>query len=231
MPRIFIFHRPLLIVNAVCHILSIGIFLEFIKLIHYSHHETTNVTIRLKGDTVERTVSLDDNANFMVGLSGWTLILDSNITLKGRPENYRPLVQVEGGNALVMNEGARISSSSSSGVYVSDGGTFTMSGGAISVNSSFSNGGGVYVFGTFNMSGGAISVNSSFSNGGGVYVGSGLYPKRCKIIWATRCMYMAIRVILQSAGKLPRGRGLILIRGLTARLGVILRNNSARMCR
>jgi hypothetical protein len=53
MPRLFIFHRPFLIVNAVCHILSIGIFIELIKLIHYNG----NCFVEQKnGDVVRKTV-------------------------------------------------------------------------------------------------------------------------------------------------------------------------------
>jgi hypothetical protein len=136
----------------------------------YSDREMTNVTIRLKGDTATRTLSRKGEGPMFVVESGFTLILDRNITLAGR-------VIVRGG-ALQMNEGASISG----GVYVGSG-TFTMSGGAISGNSatstSSSYGGGVYVgSGTFTMSGGTIAGNSStstssYSNssyGGGVYV-------------------------------------------------------------
>ena len=50
-------------------------------------------------------------------------------------------------------------------VYVDDGGTFDMTGGAIAGNS----GTGVYVKGTFNMTGGSISGNTA-NYGGGVYI-------------------------------------------------------------
>ncbi|GBU28757.1 hypothetical protein R84B8_02319 [Treponema sp. R8-4-B8] len=54
------------------------------------------------------------------------------------------------------------------GVYVAEGGTFTMYGGQIVYNSA-SSGGGVYNLGTFNMYGGGIHDNFNTSNGGGVY--------------------------------------------------------------
>ena len=53
-------------------------------------------------------------------------------------------------------------------VYVDDGGTFDMTGGAIAGNS----GTGVYVKGTFNITGGSISGNTA-NYGGGVYVNGG----------------------------------------------------------
>ncbi|MDR0475685.1 MAG: hypothetical protein LBH43_18700, partial [Treponema sp.] len=49
MPRLFIFHRPFLIVNAVCHILSIGIFIELIKLIHYIQYPAKSLVARPLG--------------------------------------------------------------------------------------------------------------------------------------------------------------------------------------
>jgi hypothetical protein len=62
------------------------------------------------------------------------------------------------------------------GVYVA-GGTFTMSGGAVSSNQSTSNyGGGVYVAsGAFNMSGNAAVTGNQATTGGGVYVYDGSF--------------------------------------------------------
>jgi uncharacterized repeat protein (TIGR02543 family) len=141
------------------------------------------VSITLKGDSQERTVSLGSSgALFIIG-SGVTLTLDNNITLQGfNSGNSASLVRVNGG-ALEMKDGSKISSNlnssyssyGSGGVEVSSG-AFTMSGGTISGNTvSYSSygGGGVLVYsGTFTMSGGTISGNTaSYSyGGGGVFV-------------------------------------------------------------
>jgi uncharacterized repeat protein (TIGR02543 family) len=145
------------------------------------------VSITLKGDTAERTVSLSGTGSLFTLDSGATLILDNNITLQGQDENTDSLVQVNRGGTLVMNAGSKItgnriapsdSSSRGGGVYVSYNATFTMTGGTISGNTALSTtlsyGGGVYAMGTFTMTGGTISGNFAiattlFSSGGGVY--------------------------------------------------------------
>ncbi|GHT96350.1 hypothetical protein FACS1894141_6410 [Spirochaetia bacterium] len=146
------------------------------------------VTITLRGGSSERTVSLNSVGSLFTVRSGVTLVLDSNITLRGISgitKNTTSLVSVSGGT-LVMNDGSKItgntnrSSSTSSpsyggGVYVGNG-VFTMTGGIISDNTVdcvyAAYGGGVYVDnGTFTMSGGIISNNeasSQSSSGGGV---------------------------------------------------------------
>jgi uncharacterized repeat protein (TIGR02543 family) len=76
--------------------------------------------------------------------------------------------EVSGNNATATNK-----NSSGGGVSVASGGAFPMSGGGeVSGNeatASIANGGGVYVGGTFKMSGGAVSGNTA-TNGGGVFV-------------------------------------------------------------
>jgi hypothetical protein len=143
-----------------------------------SYANRNNITIILKGTGGERVVSLSDSGSLFTIESGVTLILDSDITLKGHGSNNRDLIQVNSNGTLNMKAGAKItgnkslfSSNNSSGVYV-NGGTFIMDGGEISGNTS-SVGGGVYVrnSGTFTMDGGEISGNTS-SAGGGVYVGT-----------------------------------------------------------
>jgi uncharacterized repeat protein (TIGR02543 family) len=63
------------------------------------------------------------------------------------------------------------------GVYVSQGGTFNMSGKAIiSGNTATSNGGGVHVIVRFTMTGGEISHNTA-KCGGGVYINGGTFTK------------------------------------------------------
>jgi len=168
-----------------------------------SYSGKSNITLRIK-NTVMRTVTLSsDGTLFTVG-SGVTLILDSNITLKGRnnsnnSNNIYGLVRVNSNGTLIMNAGTKITGNtnkSSSYYYYAYGGgvsviggTFTMNGGEISgntasnsYNSTDSNcayGGGVYVDGgTFTMNDGKISGNtaSAFSASSNYkYGGGGVY--------------------------------------------------------
>jgi len=149
--------------------------------------EKSNIIIRLEGIGSERTVSLSSNGSLFTVGSDVTLILDNNITLKGRSNNITSLVFVDSGGALEMKTGAKITgntyfgiSSYGGGVYVRNSGTFTMRGGEILGNTSsysssysdpysynyvFSYGGGVYLDGgTFTMSNGKISGNTSHSS-------------------------------------------------------------------
>jgi hypothetical protein len=112
----------------------------------------SNVTVILFGGDSEKTLSLTGSVSgslFTIP-SNATLVLDKNITLKGKIDNYYPLVYVSG--TLEMRDGSKITGNTN---------------GSTSSYSPF--GGGVFVNGTFNMKGGEISNNSA-SNGGGVYV-------------------------------------------------------------
>jgi hypothetical protein len=129
----------------------------------------TGITLTLKGDTAERVVQLSEPGSLFRVNNGITLILDQNITLRGRFENNASLVDVYSNGALEMKAGAKITGNTTGGVFVA-GGTFTMSGGKINGNTTFSEGGGVNVnSGTFTMSNGEISGNTA-SRGGGVYI-------------------------------------------------------------
>ena len=138
----------------------------------------SNISIQLKGiGSSDRVIELASNDSyvslFTIG-NGVTLILDSDIALFGKYDssNGRSLITVNPGGSLILNQGAKISGNTGSGVSV--GGTFTMNGGEISGNS-----GGVsvgeYYYGytsrTFIMNGGKISGNT----GSGVYVQSGTF--------------------------------------------------------
>jgi len=138
-----------------------------------------NISIILKGDTQERTVTLSGNGSLFTINSGVTLILDDNITLKGHDSNDASLVKVHSGGTLEMNDGSKITGNTNNsgndggGVTVGwGGGTFNMKGGTISDNVVLSDGsgGGVSVSGsgsTFTMSGGIISGNKAPTWGGG----------------------------------------------------------------
>jgi hypothetical protein len=138
----------------------------------------TGVILTLKGDAAERVIQLKEPGSLFMVNGGITLILDQNITLRGRSDNNAPLAYVVYGGTLEIKAGAKITGNtgyaSGGGVYVSSSGTFTMSGGNISGNTASSFGGGVYVSssGTFTMNGGNICGNTASSFGGGVYVSS-----------------------------------------------------------
>jgi len=133
-----------------------------------------DVTITLKGIGGEKVISLSgDGPLFTLGYRV-TLVLDENITLKGKTDNTDSLVKVTGLGKLVMEQGSKITGNTApngGGVYLYSG-TFTMNGGTITGNTATDYGGGVYIYGgagIFTMSGGNISLNKA-KRGGGVYV-------------------------------------------------------------
>jgi uncharacterized repeat protein (TIGR02543 family) len=138
-----------------------------------------NITVILYGRNGEKVVSLKSNgAMFTVG-NCYTLVLDRNITLKGRDNNNNTMIDVESDGKLEMRFGSKITGNNNSGENggaVNALGTFTMNGGKISGNTSRSRAGGVRVGGgSFTMNGGEISGNiakadSINSGGGGVYL-------------------------------------------------------------
>jgi hypothetical protein len=148
---------------------------------------TTSVekTIIIKAGANPRTISNTDDANLFTINSGNTLVLENNVRLDGNAKTGNAVSIYNGGN-LVMKDGSRIEGAGDSGVYIFDGGTFTMSGGVISGNTASNNntygsGGGVNItYGKFMMSGGVISGNTAsnnntYGNGGGVYFFSGAF--------------------------------------------------------
>jgi len=141
-----------------------------------------NLTITLRGDGTIRTVSLAENGSLFDVDSGVTLVLDNNVTLRGRTGNDNSLIHVRTGGTLVMNTGAIITGNTETstvntwggGVMLWDGGTFTMNGGEIT-NNSANAGGGVQAQGTFVMRGGTISDNTARTAGGGVNAARGVF--------------------------------------------------------
>jgi uncharacterized repeat protein (TIGR02543 family) len=165
---------------------------ESINPFNLSYSGKNNITIILRSTGSLRTIDLSSIGSMFTVGNGVTLILDNNITLKGRSGNNTSLVTINSGGTLVMNTGSIITGNSGSGVSVS--GTFTMKNGTISGNTSrgvtlgyngtftMENGtissntnGGVAVSdnSTFTMYGGDISNNTTSTTlyGGGVYAG------------------------------------------------------------
>jgi hypothetical protein len=149
-----------------------------------SYNGSPNIGLTLVGAGAERTISLSANGStFTVG-RGVMLTLGNNVTLQGRSSNTRPLVVVDPGGGLVMNVGSKIKGNKTlfttlaygGGVFVDEGGAFTMNGGEISGNTASGFAGGVCAGGTFTMNGGTISGNESTNNnGGGVSVLAGAF--------------------------------------------------------
>ena len=77
-----------------------------------------------------------------------------------------------GNNAL--GTGSPINSGRGGGVYVNNGGEFTMNGGNIIGNTAKYFGGGVFSKGKFTMNGGNITGNTAGGHGGGIYLGEEL---------------------------------------------------------
>jgi hypothetical protein len=143
--------------------------------------DTANAVITLVGKN-PTTISLTGTGN-LFNITAGELILDNNITLKGVATNTASMILVNSASAsLTMKAGAAISGNQKSsnyggGVFVDNGGSFTMEGGTISGNSA-DVGGGIYIKsgGSFTMRGGTISGNITDSGtkaGGGVCVGDG----------------------------------------------------------
>jgi len=139
----------------------------------------TDITIILKGTDKAQTITISHDSSSFSVRPGITLILDNNITLRGRNDNIMPLVIVRG--FLIMKSGSAITGNNNTngpggGVSVGEGGIFTMEGGKIFDNTCVKYGGGVAVSGIFDMKGGIISGNTTQFGGGGVAVdNSGIF--------------------------------------------------------
>jgi hypothetical protein len=139
--------------------------------------------ITLVGDNTMRTITLNGNGSlFQIFYA--TLTLGNNITLQGHGANNNPLLFIDSGGGLIMNDGSIITGNTNTsqsipggGGVVVDSGTFTMNGGIISNNHTHENsGGGVRVSGgVFTMNGGTISYNSALYGGGVDVYGPGRF--------------------------------------------------------
>jgi hypothetical protein len=151
------------------------------------------VTLTLRNITLKglKSGNPGDNNNNTWSLiwvnSGGTLILETGASIKDNTRGWYDNTGGAGGvtvyGALIMNSGEISGMRTTSkfnhggGVYVGNGGTFTMKSGTISGNKidDRAAGGGVYVntSGKFTLEGGTISGNNASTEGGGVYVNTG----------------------------------------------------------
>jgi hypothetical protein len=156
-------------------------------------HEEDGVTLTIKSDGKERTISKGSKSGalFIVdgtsssSPSGAKLVIDGKVTLQGKAGNGAALVRVVDGGKLDLKGSALITGNTNSsnvgggGVYA-DYATITMSGNASIKNniSTYGAGGGVCAsFSTITMSdNAAIKDNTAKSSGmtvgGGVFIGS-----------------------------------------------------------
>jgi hypothetical protein len=202
-----------------------------------SYANRSGITIILRGSGSERIISLSSNGSLFTVESGVTLVLDNNITLKGRSNNNASLVRVNSGGVLETKTGAKITGNTTAvaststlrsyggGVYVSSAGIFTMNGGEISGNTastasssstSTSYGGGVYVSpsGTFTMNGGEIFGNTAYSYntyayGGGVAVEGTFTMDGGEISGNTASFSYSTGVYVDNRGSFTMSNGII----------------------
>ena len=132
-----------------------------------------NITIDLNGMTIDRKLSVRTPDGNAVKVEGSLTLEDSagGGYIRG---GYNDASEATGGGVLVsdggaftMNGGAIAANRAyyGGGVYVEDGGTFTMNGGTVSGNDA-AYGGGVANNGTFDFSGGAVRNNNAIFGGG-----------------------------------------------------------------
>jgi len=145
----------------------------------FSDCNTSLINVNANADlTIDSGVTLQNNRNSDEG-GGGVSVISGNFILKGTIKNNSGLycggVYVGNGGIFTMLDGTISGNDSgglSGGVFV-EGGSFTMTGGKITDNYANDGSGGVYVEGGyFRMTGGTISGNTSGGRGGGVYVNS-----------------------------------------------------------
>ena len=157
------------------------------------------ITLDLNGHTIDRGLSEQEIDGYVISVAGNLTIKDSSGDNSGKITGGHNMG--DGGGVYVINggaftlEGGTITGNTTAnyggGVYVNDG-EFTMSGGSMTGNSA-SCGGGVYVsiyksVATFTMSGGTIKDNNG-ENGGGVYVFGGTFTMSDGMITGNSAMY------------------------------------------
>jgi len=140
-----------------------------------------NVYIVLVGVGGNRTINLQTHGNMLIIPANITFIIDNNITLQGHRDNNAAVVQVNGGNFVMLN-GSAITGNHTTGQgtagLIINGGSFYMNGGSITNNRSVVGGAIRIAGGVFTMNGGTISNNSATEAGGGVNLNNGIFNMR-----------------------------------------------------
>jgi hypothetical protein len=142
---------------------------------HVNLASGANITLNA---TTPVTVQLPGPGNMFRVSDGATLTVGNNVILNGVNNNNVPLIIVYGNLNLnggtISNNTISTTVMGGGGVFVANGGNFTMTSGTISGNATADGGGGggVIVYGTFTMYNGTISGNSTSNTGmgGGVQV-------------------------------------------------------------
>ena len=132
--------------------------------------------------TINGTVSIDLNGHVLKGTGTGSVIKVNNVgnlTIQdGNPSNTHTgdFASLPAGGCITGGKGTKVSSEFlGGGVYVENGGAFTMNGGTI-VGCDATKGGGVFTWDNFTMNNSSAIVNCTATNdGGGVYVYSGTF--------------------------------------------------------
>ncbi|MCL2638046.1 MAG: hypothetical protein FWD48_06695 [Oscillospiraceae bacterium] len=143
--------------------------------------DTANQNITLVGDGGVRTVTLSAIGSMFTLDGGATLTLDDNITLTGRSDNNRPVMQIYSGSKVTMNDGAVITGNTTSeyggAILIRGvGSEFIMNGGTITGNTANEYGGAILISdlgSEFIMNGGTITGNTAELAGGGLFINAG----------------------------------------------------------
>ncbi|GHS87383.1 hypothetical protein FACS189487_03420 [Campylobacterota bacterium] len=126
---------------------------------------SSGVNVSLRG---AKTVSVGTATSLFEVQTGAELII-RGVTLQGKANSSYALVRVYGG--LILHTGTitghENGSGNGGGVWIDNGGTFTMNGGEISSNYSYGSGGGVWVDdgATFTWNAGTFTNNTAASDG------------------------------------------------------------------
>ncbi|GBU28599.1 serine/threonine protein kinase [Treponema sp. R8-4-B8] len=150
---------------------------ETISPQNFSYSDKSDVTINLNNNSgSERIVAFSSNGDLLTVDGDVTLVLNENVTLRGRNGNTGSVVEVKNGGKLIINDGVKITgntkNSGGAGVGVAFA-TVIMNGGEITGNmTTVWEGGGVRVAegSTFIMNGGKIHSNTANDFGGGLFI-------------------------------------------------------------
>jgi hypothetical protein len=140
-----------------------------------------NITIEGNRAIVKMSITNGNNPSApLITVGDGVKLTLRDITFMGLNNNKAPLIKVENGGTLILDNNVviteNVNSRNGGGVYVENGGTFEMREGKI-LNNTAANGGGVYIANSasFIMDGGEISGNMASENGGGVYMLGGTF--------------------------------------------------------